>query len=370
MSFRDRLETLPMDELLETARSAGAPAVDHALAADRRDLHDFATLLSPAADSHLEEMARIANHITVQRFGRVIQLYAPLYVSNECIQSCTYCGFSRENQVPRRTLTVDEALSEARLLTDLGFRHLLLVSGDHPRLVSVAYLESIISRLHTVVPSLSVEVQPLRVEEYRTLVNAGAEGLTLYQETYDRKTYARVHLKGKKRNYDWRLETPERGAEGGMKRLGIGALLGLSDWRIEAVYLAAHAQYLMQRYWKAFVTVSFPRLRAASFAIPPEHPVSDRQLARLVCALRMFLPDVGIVLSTREQAGFRDGMLKLGITQMSAGSRTEPGGYSAPEASEKQFEIEDLRTPEEVARAIRHSGYDPVWKDWEAALND
>jgi 2-iminoacetate synthase len=181
--------------------------------------------------------------------------------------------------------------------------------------------------------------------------------------------YASVHLAGKKKNYDWRLDTPDRGAVGGMKRLGIGALLGLADWRVEAVHLALHARYLVRRYWKTFVTVSFPRLRPAAFAAPPEHPVSDAELAQLVCAFRLLLPDVGLVLSTRESAAFRDGMLRLGITQMSAGSRTEPGGYSAPEAAEEQFSVEDLRSPEEVARALRAHGYDPVWKDWETALH-
>jgi 2-iminoacetate synthase len=369
VSFREHLASVPVADLLAAAHGSGAREVDRALSAAAPDLADFAALLSPAADARLEEIARRARETTLMRFGRTVQLYAPLYVSNECVETCTYCSFARPNPVPRRTLTVDEAQAEARILLRRGFRHLLLVSGEHPRHVSPEYLERVIAALHPSVPSLSVEVQPQTAEVYARWCRAGAEGLVVYQETYDRGAYAAVHLAGKKRDFDWRLDTPDRGAEGGMKRLGIGALLGLADWRLEAVHLAAHASYLMRRHWRAFVSVSFPRLRRAAFAIGPRHPVADRDLARLICAFRLLLPDVGLVLSTRESPAFRDGMLGLGVTQVSAGSRTEPGGYSRPEEAEKQFETEDRRTPEEVSRAIRARGLDPVWKDWEAALS-
>ena len=369
MSFREHLAVQPAAAYLETAKHASRADVERALDAETLDLHDFAALLSPCAEELLEEMARRANRITQRRFGRTVQLYAPLYVSNECVETCTYCSFARENPVVRRTLTVDEVLAEARMLQERGFRHLLLVSGEHPRHVSPEYLERIIAALHCEVPSLSVEVQPQTREIYSRWVAAGAEGLVVYQETYDRETYAAVHLAGKKKNFDWRLDTTDRGAEAGMRRLGIGALLGLSDWRLEAVHLALHARYLMRRYWKAMVSVSLPRLRPAAFAISPRQPVSDREFARMICAFRLLLPDLGITLSTRESPALRDGMLGLGVTQMSAGSRTEPGGYSAPEEAERQFAIEDHRSPEEVSRAIRERGYDPVWKDWEAALS-
>jgi 2-iminoacetate synthase len=369
VSFREQLAAGPVAGLIRTAHGAGPRDVERALSRGTLDAADFAALLSPAADARLEEIARRARGITRQRFGRTVQLYAPLYVSNECVETCTYCSFARSNPVPRRTLTVDEAEAEARLLLGRGFRHLLLVSGEHPRHVSPAYLEQVIARLHASVPSLSVEVQPQTEEVYARWCRAGAEGLVVYQETYDRDAYAEVHLAGKKRDFDWRLDTPDRGAAGGMKRLGIGALLGLADWRLEAVHLALHARYLMRRHWKAFVSVSFPRLRPASFAIAPRQAVSDRDLARTICAFRLLLPDVGLVLSTRESAAFRDGMLGLGVTQVSAGSRTDPGGYSRPEEAEKQFETEDRRSPEEVSQAIRSRGFDPVWKDWEATLS-
>ena len=369
MSFGADIEALGLGDLLEIARDAGDVAVDRALAADRPDLHDFAALLSPAAGRRLEELATRSRALTTRRFGRTIQLYAPFYVSNECVESCTYCSFARENPIRRRTLTVDEAVAEARLLVDRGFRHLLLVSGEHPRHASAAYMSEILRGLRDIVPSLSMEVQPVPVDVYRQWVADGAEGLVVYQETYDREAYARVHPVGKKKDYDWRLDTPDRAAAGGMKRIGIGALLGLADWRLESIHLAAHARYLMRRWWRCFVTVSFPRLRRAAHAITAPHPVADAELAQIVCAFRILEPDLGIILSTRESPEFRDGMLALGITQMSAGSRTEPGGYSAPGDTEMQFEIEDSRSAAEVARAIRARGLDPVWKDWEMTLN-
>jgi 2-iminoacetate synthase len=354
---------------LGAAQNASGTDVERALSSDALDLYDFAALLSPEADSRLERMARRSHEITTRRFGRTIQLFAPLYVSNECVETCTYCSFARPNAIERKTLTLDEVEAEANVLAEQGFRHLLLVSGEHPKRVSPSYVENVIRRLAPRFPSLSVEVQPQTEEVYRAWVQAGCDGLVVYQETYDREAYARVHLAGKKRDFEWRLETPERGSRAGFRRLGIGALLGLADWRLEAVHLAAHARYLMRDSWRAMVSISLPRLRPAAFAIGPTHPVSDRDFVRLVCALRMFAPDAGITLSTRESAGLRDGVMSLGVTSMSAGSRTEPGGYSAPSAAEKQFEIADLRTPQEVFRAVRDRGYDPVWKDWEVALH-
>jgi 2-iminoacetate synthase len=370
VTFRDELDTLPLPRLLEAANRATSSEVERALAAERPDLLDFAALLSPAAAERLEELARRARRVTERRFGRTVQLYAPLYVSNECVETCTYCSFARPNPIARRTLTVDEVVAEAELLRARGFRHLLLVSGEHPRHVSPDYLEAVIRALAPTFPSLSVEVQPQTRDVYARWVAAGCDGLVVYQETYDRTAYASVHIAGKKRDYDWRLETPERGAAAGMRRIGIGALLGLADWRLEAMHLAAHASFLARRHWRALVSVSFPRLRPAEYAdTRPRQAVSDRELAQLVCAARIFLPDAGIVLSTRESAAFRNGMLGLGVTHVSAGSRTEPGGYSRPSRAGTQFEVEDSRSPAEVAGAIRAAGFDPVWKDWEAVLH-
>ena len=332
----------------------------------RRDLADFATLLSPAAAVRIEELAQAAHETTVRRFGRTIHLFAPLYLSNECVSSCTYCGFAAENEIARRTLAPSEVLTEALELKARGFRHLLLVAGEHARIVSKDYLVECVQVLAPHVPSLAVEVQVWDTATYRRLVEAGCEGLVVYQETYDRSTYAAVHRKGKKRNYDWRLAAPDRGAAAGMRKLGIGALLGLhDDWRTEALALATHARALVHRWWRCEVSVSLPRLRPAAGGFEPADPVGDRDFVQLLCALRLLLPDLGISLSTREPAELRDALLRLGVTHLSAGSHTEPGGYASPSDAEPQFEISDTRSPAEMAAVLRAAGYDPVWKDWE-----
>ncbi len=372
--FGPVLDALPAAEILARARAAreadALAAIARAQEAAGLGLEDFALLISPAAAAHLERAARAAHRITAERFGKTIALFAPLYLSNECVSTCAYCGFSRENEVARRTLAPSEIAAEARILAERGFRHVLLVTGEHPKSVDAGYLADAIRTVRDAgANSVAIEVAPLSVAEYRALARAGADGLTVYQETYDRAAYASVHLGGKKRDFAWRLGAPERGADAGMRRLGIGALLGLSDWRAEAIALAAHAQFLLRRAWRASLSVSLPRLRPAAGGFAPTHPVCDRDFVLLLVALRLAFPDVGITLSTREAAAFRDRLVPLGVTQMSAGSRTEPGGYSAPRSAEPQFEIDDDRSPEEVADAIGRLGYDAVWKDWEASLH-
>jgi len=344
--------------------------VDRALEAARHGhgsrLEDFAALLSPVAAARLEELARAAHELTIRRFGRTVHLFAPLYLSNECVSVCTYCGFSADNEIARRTLTVEEVVAEGQALVDRGFRSVLLVAGEHARIVSKDYLVTCVEALAPLVPALSVEVQVWDVATYRRLVAAGCDGLVVYQETYDAMTYATTHLKGKKRNYDWRLAAPDRGAEAGMRRIGIGALLGLhADWRSEAIAVAAHARALIHRWWRVEVSVALPRLRPAAGGYQPVDPVGDRDFVQLLCALRLALPDVGISMSTREDATFRDRLVPLGVTTMSAGSHTEPGGYAESSDAEPQFEVSDDRSVGEVAAALRGAGYDPVWKDWQ-----
>lgn len=353
-----------VDGLLARSERAGAGDVAAALARPRPDLADLATLLSPAAAGMLEDMARRAHARTLARFGRAVRLFAPLYLSNQCVSTCTYCGFSAPNQVARRTLTSDEVRAEARELASRGFRHLLLVSGEHARVVSPDYLCEVVSALAPDVPSLAVEVQVWGTEVYRRLVESGCEGVVAYQETYHPDTYAGVHLKGRKRNYAWRLAGADRAAAAGMRRVGLGALLGLhDDWRHDVLALAAHAGALVHHWWRCEVTVAVPRLRPAAGGYSPARPVGDRELAQIICALRLVLPDVGVTLSTREPARLRDGLVRLGVTQMSAGSSTEPGGYRDPGSSEAQFEVSDRRSPAEVAAALAAAGYEPVWMD-------
>jgi 2-iminoacetate synthase len=352
--------------LRELAATATPVQVNQALARSRRTLEDFAALLSPAGAARLEEMAGLAHETTVRRFGRTMHLFAPLYLSNECVSVCTYCGFSAGNDIARRTLSVEEVVTEGRALADAGFRHLLLVAGEHARIVSKDYLVECVAALSPFVPSISLEVQVWDADTYRSIVAAGGDGLVVYQETYDRATYADVHRKGKKRNYEWRLSAPDRGAEAGMRRLGIGALFGLHpDWRIEALALAAHARALLQRWWRTEVTISLPRLQPCAGSPEPPVALDDAAFVQLLCALRLLLPDVGIVLSTRERPALRDAVLPLGVTHLSAGSHTEPGGYAGPSEAEPQFAVADTRSPAEVAVLLREAGYDPVWKDWQ-----
>ncbi len=366
-TFADDLATLPFDDLLAAVASARPAAVDRALATTpiERDLADLAALLSPAAAERLEDLAAASRALTLARFGRTMHMYAPLYLSNECLTTCVYCGFARELPIARKTLTAKETLEEARHLLREGFRSILLLTGEHERLTGVDFLEDRVRLLADEVPSIAIEVQVWSEEQYRRLEAAGCEGVVIYQETYHPETYAKVHLAGRKRHFEWRLLGPERAARAGMRRVGIGALLGLhEDWRYEALAVAAHARFLMRRFWRTQVTVSVPRMRPSAAGWQPADGVADRELVQLVCALRLFLPDAGLVISSREPAALRDGLFRIGITHTSAGSHTEPGGYAHPEEAAEQFAVADLRSPSEVAARLRELGYDPVWGDW------
>ena len=367
MTFADRLERLPFEQLVAVAEEASPARVDAALNASsvERTLEDYAALLSPAAADRLEEMAQTSRRLTIARFGRTMRMYAPLYLSNECLTTCAYCGFARELPIARKTLTPEETLHEARYLLRQGFRSILLLTGEHERLTGLEFLEERIRLLAREVPQLAVEVQVWSEEEYRRLAAAGCESVVIYQETYHPETYARVHLAGRKRHYRWRLLGPERAARAGMRRLGIGALFGLhEDWRYEAIAVAAHARFLMRHCWRSQVSVSVPRMRPSAAGYEPKAILSDGELVQLVCALRLLLADVGLVLSARESPALRDGLFRVGITHTSAGSHTEPGGYEQPKEATEQFEVADLRPPAEVAERLREMGYDPVWEDW------
>jgi len=354
-------------------------------------LRRFEELIAPKTDSEFDSMAKIARSLTLQNFGRTMRLFAPLYLSNECINNCRYCGFSRDNPILRVTLTLDEVAAEADHLLQRGFRQLLLVAGEHPKFVSNDYLSDCVRLLAPNFPSVAIEVGPVTEENYQPIVRAGAEALVVYQETYDRVVYNELHTSGPKRDFNWRLDCAERGYRAGFKRLGICALFGLSRWQDDAVALAAHVEYLLKHCWQAQISVSLPRIRPAAGAYRPPFSLTDRELAQLICAFRISFPQVGIVLSTRERASLRDALIRLGVTSMSAGSHTEPGGYTrrgtehlhrtvrgriiAPEFQDGedvlatgQFEISDERSPAEIASVLRKQGLEPVWKDWDQAL--
>jgi 2-iminoacetate synthase len=370
-TFAEVLDRLDVGDMADRSGTSSPQDVDRALSKrpSARSLPEFGALISPAAGDRLEELAAASRRLTLARFGRTMHMYAPLYLSNECLTSCTYCGFARELPIARKTLSVDETLEEARHLLRQGFRSILLLTGEHQQLTGVDFLEERIRALAREVPSLAIEVQVWSEEEYRRLASAGCEGVVIYQETYHPETYEKVHLAGKKRRYEWRLLGPERAARAGMRRVGIGALLGLHDnWRYDALAMAAHARFLMHRYWRTQVTVSVPRLRPSAAGWQPANPISDEELVQLVCALRLLLPDVGIVISAREAPEFRDGLFRIGVTHTSAGSHTEPGGYEHPKEAAEQFEVADLRSPADVAARLRELGYEPVWEDWTALV--
>jgi 2-iminoacetate synthase len=352
----------------------------------------FEQLIAPKSDSELESMAQTSRALTLQHFGRTMRLFAPLYLSNECINNCHYCGFSRDNPILRVTLSLEEVAAEARYLQEAGFRQILLVSGEHPKFVSDDYLVDCVRALASDFSSIAIEVGPMPTEAYVAIVCAGADGLVVYQETYQRAVYAELHTAGPKRDFDYRLDCPERAYAAGFRRIGIGALLGLCRWQDEAVALAAHVDYLLRCCWQAQITVSLPRLRPAAGGFKPLFSISDRELAQLVCALRISFPQVGIVLSTRERPSLRDALVSLGVTMMSAGSHTEPGGYTRrgiehlhqtvrgrimpPEfqggedqLATGQFEISDDRPPDRIATILRERGFEPVWKDWDQAIS-
>ncbi len=380
MSFQATMEAWPR-ERVEALYAGITPAdVEGALSREERSIHDLAALLSPVARPYLEAMAREAQRLTRWHFGRTISLYAPIYISNLCAADCLYCSFASHSgsRDKRTTLGPDEIREECRALAALGYQHVLLLTGEAPRIVPVDYIAGAVAIAREYFSSVSVEVYAMDTAGYAELHRRGLEGVTLYMETYDRDMYRRVHLGGEKMDYGFRLDAIERAGEAGVRRLGLGVLLGLYQWRIEALWLALHARHLQKVCWQSALSVSFPRLRHTPARFRVEHPVSDPEMVQLMLALRLFLPESGFNLSTRESAAFRDRLIPLGITAMSAGSSTRPGGYAihreeccegmAETAVLEQFEVEDTRSPGEVVSAIRRAGYDPVWKDFDAAF--
>lgn len=342
--------------------------VEAALATDKRTPEDFKALLSPAAMPYLEEMARQSQLLTQKRFGKTIQLFAPLYVSNECNNICTYCGFSFDNKMKRKTLTEKELLQEASLIKQMGFNHLLLVSGEANHTVNTNYFLKCVEVLKYQFANLSIEVQPLETNEYEALQTAGVHTVLVYQETYHQDVYKRYHTKGKKSNFQYRLETPDRIGSTGIHKIGLGVLLGLEDWRTDSFFCALHLEYLQKKYWQTRYSVSFPRMRPAEGIIEPNVIVSDRELLQLICAYRLFNENIELSISTRESENFRDHVIPLGVTSMSAGSKTNPGGYVTEPESLRQFEICDERSVHEFVKVIQKQGYEAVWKDWDTAL--
>lgn len=373
--FADIIDQYDWDETLRLVTEATDADVRRVLAKAERNRkpltpEEFAILISDAADPYLERMAALSRHFTRERFGNTISMYIPMYVSNACTNKCVYCGFNHDNPFPRTTLTMEQVEEECKAIKRLGpFENLLLVSGEYPSLCGVEYMERVLKTCRPYFHNLTLEVQPLRSSEYERLTHSGLNGVVCFQETYHRQAYKKYHPRGMKSHYDWRLNGYDRMGEAGVHKIGLGVLLGLEDWRADTVMMARHLRYLQKNYWKCRFSVNFPRMRPSESGYQPKVVISDRELARLTLAFRLFDHDVDISYSTRETPDYRDNMMQLGVTSMSAGSRTDPGGYVTEPDSLEQFEVSDSRSPMEVAAAIRRHGYEPVWKDWDSIFD-
>ncbi|HIA12091.1 MAG TPA: 2-iminoacetate synthase ThiH [Flavobacteriales bacterium] len=342
--------------------------VQVALGSSTRTIEDFEALISPAAEPYLEEMAQLSNAITKKRFGQTIQLFIPMYLSNECQNICTYCGFSLDVDIPRKTLNDQEILSEVEVIKSLGYDHILLVTGEANNIVGVKYFQHALKLIRPHFSHISLEVQPLDQEDYELLTPFGLNTVLVYQETYNENEYKTHHPKGKKSNFLYRLDTPDRLGRAGLHKIGLGALIGLEDWRTDSFFTALHLDYLEKAYWQSKFSISFPRLRPCAGGIDLKSNMTDKELAQLICAYRIFNEEVELSLSTRESESFRNNAIKLGITNLSADSKTNPGGYANREESLEQFEICDERSGATMAKVISAQGYEPVWKDWDSVL--
>ena len=372
--FADLIDRWDWDATRRMIMASGPSDVRRVLAKAERaseplSPEEFGILISPAAAPFIEDMARLSRRFTLERFGKTISLYIPMYVSNACANACVYCGFNHANPFERTVLSQERIVEECEAIRRLGdFDNLLIVSGEFPSLCGLDYFRMAVTTALRYFNNISLEVQPLRTHEYKALADAGLYGVVCFQETYNRANYRKYHPKGMKSLFDWRLNGFDRMGQAGIHKIGMGVLLGLEDWRTDITMLARHLRYLQKRYWQTRYSVNFPRLCSSESGYQPRHPVSDRELVQLTLAFRIFDHDVDISYSTRESPSLRDNMMCLGVTSMSAGSRTEPGGYALAEQALKQFDVTDDRTPASVVASIRERGYYPVWKDWEICL--
>ena len=363
-SFTDTFNTYNWDDTLQSIFSKTESDVLRALGNSKRDLEDFKALISPAAKPYLEDMAKLSRALTKKRFGNTIQMYSPMYLSNECQNICTYCGFSITNKIPRRTLTDAEILKEVAYIKSKGYDHILLVTGEANKTVGVNYIKNALQIIRSHFSNITIEVQPLDQNEYEELIDNGLFAVLVYQETYHRDEYKKHHPKGKKSNFDYRLETPDRLGKAGIHKIGLGALFGLEDWRADSFFTALHLKYLQKTYWKTKYSISFPRLRPHSGGLDPKVEMTDPDLVQLICAFRLLDEDVELSMSTRESKVFRNNIVNLGITSISAESKTNPGGYAVAPESLEQFEISDERSTEAVVNMLKSKGLEVVWKDW------
>ncbi len=367
-TFSDIYNKYNWEEIRQRIHAKTAKDVESALSKNRRDLEDFISLISPAAIPYIEQMAQMSNRLTNKRFGKTIQMYIPLYLSNECSNSCKYCGYNITNKIKRITLSEEQILKEIQVLKSFGFDHVLLVTGESKKKVGMEYFKNAIKLIKPYFALISMEVQPLEQTEYESLIAGGLNSVYIYQETYNKDSYSFYHPEGDKADFYYRLETPDRLGKAGIYKMGLGVLLGLEDWRTDSFFVALHLNYLEKKFWQSKYSISLPRLRPAVGIIEPRVNISDKELVQLICAYRLFDEEVEISLSTRESEKFRTNVIKLGITSISAGSKTNPGGYAEGKKSLEQFVIADERDPNQIAEIIRKQGYEVIWKDWDKTL--
>lgn len=371
MSFREVFDKYSNAQVKNSIYSKNKQDVENALSKEKRNLEDFKALISPAAADYLEEMAQISRSITQKRFGKTIQLYIPVYVSNYCENYCIYCGYKSKNNDKRKVLSIDEVIKEVEAIKKFGYEHILIVSGESESKAGVEYFESVLRAIKNHFSLISIEVQALNQSEYERLIKQGLNTVYIYQETYNKEIYKKCHIKGKKADFYNRLNVPDILGKAGIRKIGIGNLLGLDDWRTDAFFTALHLSYLEKKYWRTKYSISFPRLRPYHGQdFQPNYNVSDKELVQAICAYRMLNEEVELSISVRESEKFRNNIIKLGITAMSAGSKTNPGAYSNDFSSDnlKQFEIHDSRTPKEIETMIKNNGYEAVWKDWDKSI--
>ncbi|WP_136799708.1 2-iminoacetate synthase ThiH [Desulfosediminicola ganghwensis] len=368
MSFYDELIRHDWQATSDSIVAKTESDVRGALAKERLGLDDFKALISPAAAPFLEEMAQRSMQLTQKRFGKTIQLYIPLYLSNYCTNGCVYCGFNCKTAIGRKKLNMEEIRQEIEAIKKLGYSHILLVSGEAPQVADADYFLKVLREIGDDFSQLAIEVQPLQQHEYEKLAAAGLNFVCIYQETYNREKYGEYHPFGSKADFRYRLETPDRLGRARIHKIGLACLLGLEDWRTDSFFTAMHLHYLEKTYWRTRYSISLPRLQPHAGGYEANHPINDRQMVQLICAYRLFAPEMEISISTREGRRFRDNVVRLGATSFSAGSSTEPGGYANPGGELEQFTIDDDRSPAEVAEMIRAQGYEPVWKDWDSIM--
>ncbi len=367
-TFSKYFESLNWDKIKSDIYSKTESDVRRALDKEVRNLNDFQALISPAAAPFLEEMAQKSKALTQKRFGKAVRMYIPMYLSNECQNICTYCGFSLDVKIPRKTLTDEEIIKEAEILKAMGYDHILLVTGEANKTVGIDYFVNAIRLLKPYFSQISIEVQPLDQHEYEILNTEGVYAVLVYQETYKEDDYKLHHPKGKKSNFQYRLQTPDRLGKAGIHKIGLGVLYGLEDWRVDTYMCAEHLNYLEKTYWKTHYAVSFPRLRPCAGGIDLKSNMTDRELVQLICAYRLFNEELELSMSTRESENFRNNIIPLGITSISADSKTDPGGYANPKANLEQFEIDDKRTTKTFIEVIKSKGYETVFKDWDSSF--